>query len=70
MRTIQILYKHTTTYLGIQCDNDELADKLYSEIYNAKLNKKDILLINGSKGFSRFIDPSEIADCYITSKED
>jgi len=70
MRTIQILYKGTSEYVGITCDNDELADKLYSEIYNAKVNGKDILLINGAKGFSRFIDPTQIADCYITSKKD
>ena len=70
MRTISILYKNTNNYVGISCDNDELATKLYTDIYNAKIAKKDILLINGSGGYSRFIDPSEIADCYITKSEE
>lgn len=70
MRTIAILYKNTNNFVHISCDNDELANKLYTDLYNAKLTKKDIFLINGSGGYSRFIDPSEIADCYITKREE
>jgi hypothetical protein len=70
MRQIYILYKTTNNFVTISCDNDELATMLYSDIYNAKLTKKDILLIQGSHGYSRFIDPSEILDCYITKNED
>jgi len=70
MRQICILYKTTNNFVTIQCDNDKLATQLYSDIYNAKISKKDILLINGSNGYSRFIDPSEILDCYITTDEE
>jgi hypothetical protein len=70
MRQICILYKTTNNFVTLSCDNDKMASQIYSQIYNAKLTKKDILLINGSDGYSRFIDPSEILDCYITKTEE
>jgi len=70
MRQIYILYKTTNNFVTVSCDNDILATQLYSDIYNAKLSKKDILLIQGSNGYSRFIDPCEILDCYITKNEE
>jgi hypothetical protein len=70
MRHIYILYKTTNNFVTISCDNDILATQLFTDIYNAKLTKKDILLIQGSNGYSRFIDPTEILDCYITKNEE
>lgn len=70
MRQICILYKTQNNYITIDCENSTLANQLYSDIYNAKITKKDILLIQGVNGYSRFIDPSEIQDCYITQNEE
>ena len=62
MREIYILYETTTNFVSISCDIDKLASVLYSDIYIAKLTNKDILLIHGSNGYSRFITPSKILD--------
>lgn len=63
MKTITVLYRHSSHPIEIKLE-DELADKLYADIFNARVAGKNTLHIRG-ENVSRFIDPLEIIDCMI-----
>jgi len=63
MKTLTVLYRHSNTPIEVLLD-DDVADQLYSDIYNARINGDTTLRINGAS-VSRFIDPSEIIDCMV-----
>ena len=64
MKTLRILYKGITDEQLIVVHDDAMADKLFNDIFNARVQKKDVLLIQGIDS-RRFISPQEIADCII-----
>lgn len=58
------MYKGITAEQLIVVDDDIMADTLFNDIFNARIKKKDVILIQGVKS-RRFISPQEIADCTI-----
>ena len=64
MKMIRILYKGIYKEQIIAIDDNDMADKLFSDIFNARVKKRDVLLIEGVRS-KRFISPKEIADCSL-----
>ena len=64
MKMIRILYKGIYKEQIIAIDDNDMADKLFSDIFNARVKKRDVLLIEGVRS-KRFISPQEIADCSL-----
>lgn len=65
MSQICILFRGSSNYIKLDFEHSEMGNQVFADLHNAKLNKKSILLLTGANGYSRFIEPRAIIDCYI-----
>lgn len=63
MKLLTILYRHSNYPIEVPLEAT-VADRLYNDIYQARIDGKTTLRINGPT-VSRFIDPTEIIDCMV-----
>lgn len=65
MKIITILYQHSIEPSEITLE-DEIANKLYNDIYNARIAGETTLQINGNT-INGFINPTKIVECMLLS---